>query len=112
MHNVLAQRQGTKEAVAAVLLSVLARAEARNGRPLEYRLEIPAEAAGRPTAVHAPGEAPEDLSRTTRALVLGCLRRLKRGYWPWAWVPREGASCGTLLSSCATKSGSARRTRR
>ena len=48
MHNVLAQRQGTKEAVAAVLLSVLARAEARIGRPLEYRLEIPAEAAGRP----------------------------------------------------------------
>ena len=104
MHNVLAQRQGTKEAVAAVLLSVLARAEARIGRPLEYRLEIPAEAAGRPTAVHAPGEAPEDLSRTTRALVLGCLRRLKRGYWPWAWVP--GESSGFLVAAeAALESG-------
>ena len=97
LQNVLAQRCGTKEAVAAVLLAVLARAEARVGHPLNFRLALPTETSGRPTAVHAPEGPPEDLAESTRALALGCLRRLKRGYWPWAWVP--GESSGFLVAA-------------
>ena len=85
VHHVLAQRCGTQVTLAALLLSLLQRLEKALGRDLDFAVLAPNDYTMLPSAcVRAEASF---LGVESRDLVVKVLRSLKRGYWPWAWLP-------------------------
>lgn len=104
MHHVLAQRCGTQVTLAALLLSLLQRLEKALGRDLDFAVLAPNDYTMLPSAcVRAEASF---LGVESRDLVVKVLRSLKRGYWPWAWLPDGRSDSGFLVAAEAVTSSS------
>ena len=104
VHHVLAQRCGTQVTLAALLLSLLQRLEKALGRDLDFAVLAPNDYTKLPSAcVRAEASF---LGVESRDLVVKVLRSLKRGYWPWAWLPDGRSDSGFLVAAEAATSSS------
>lgn len=97
MQNVLTQVQGSPNSLAALLLAFLDRLAATGNLPAKLAVVVPniGGAEGLPFCQLASDDTPlNTVSASAPELVKAMLQELKKGYWPWEWIP--GSSNGFL----------------